>query len=124
MTCMMFDNQVGIVIVFYYGNFKMFDPVMFKQTWHHEEMNMKDPSLRSEVMTFILCRYSSQFNYLAIGGLDGKIFMYDLRCKTKVGMNKKAHKDQIVDIFFNDSIIQMVTVSRDKQISLWDTAMF
>ena len=87
-------------------------------------MNLKDFNGREETLSFTVSKYSPRFNYLSIGGLDGNIYIFNLNSKSKVGVNKTVHSDEILGIQFDDSRCQMITVSKDRQISIWDTAMF
>ena len=40
MSNLIFDPSIGIVITYFYANFKMFDPMTFKQIWAYEEMDL------------------------------------------------------------------------------------
>jgi WD40 repeat protein len=61
---------------------------------------------------------------MGIGGAEGRVFLYDPSSKSKIGMNEFIHCHEIIAIFFIDRESQMLTVSRDKLVALWDTNMF
>ena len=87
-------------------------------------MNLKDHLGREETITFVCSKLSQRYGFLAIGGIEGNIFMFNLESKSKVGANKLIHKAEIVDIFFDDRMSIMISVSKDLQISLWDSSVF
>ena len=120
----MFDENVGAIVINYNGNFRMYEPIAFKEIWYHEEMNMKDDAQRDKIITFVTAGFSKRFGFLVIGGIEGRLIMYDLASKTRIGLNQDVHHSEIMSIFFNDEKSHMVSVSVDTQVSIWDTPMF
>lgn len=41
---------------------------------------------------------------LAIGGIEGRVYLFDASSKTKKGMNNEIHDSEILKIFFNDKL--------------------
>ena len=76
-------------------------------------MNLKQHLGRQETITFVCSKLSNKFAFLAIGGVEGNIFVFNLESKSKVGSNKLIHKAEIVDIFFDESRGLMLSVSKD-----------
>jgi hypothetical protein len=80
MSALEFDERLGLVTIFFGGNLRMLDPFNFdKVIWVHEEENGSlDPS-QSKQVTFACSGYSLKMGLLAVGGVDGKIFLFDLQ---------------------------------------------
>lgn len=58
---LIFNETDGVMLIFYQGNFKIYDPFNFtKLQWHHEEMNLQQSELRHKNITFVIARYSSE----------------------------------------------------------------
>lgn len=123
-SSVMFDEHAGVIVVNFNGNFRMYEPISFKEVWYHEEMNMKDDAQRDKIITFVQTGFSKRFGFLVIGGIEGRLIMYDLASKTRIGMNQDIHRAEILNIYFNDEKAHMISVSVDTQISIWDTPMF
>lgn len=51
--------------------------------------------------------------YLAVGGIEGFLFVFNLMAKSKVGENKTVHTAEILNIFMNDRLNLMISVSVD-----------
>ena len=67
---------------------------------------------------------TKKLGILAIGGREGKVYLYDLSAQYRIGMNDKVHESEIIKIFFYDAENQMISISKDRQISLWDANKF
>jgi len=113
MTSVVYHESMGIVVTNFYANIRMYEPIMFKPIWSYEEMNLKDQTSRHVNITFTVSKYSKHLGYVAVGGLEGFIFVYNLNAKSKLGENKTVHCAEILDISFSDSINTMLTSSAD-----------
>ena len=96
-----FDESCGIIVTFFRGFFKLYEPINFKQIWHHETM---DPTKKEvQFMTIVAAGFSKKFSYLAIGGVEGRIMMYDIVSQTMIADNNKIHTGEIIKIYFYDN---------------------
>ena len=78
MTSLVYDETLGIVITYFNGNFRMYDPFQFsREIWYHTEMNLNADD-RDINITFITAALTKKFGILAIGGIEGRIFVFDL----------------------------------------------
>ena len=87
-------------------------------------MDLKESDNREFNITFVTSAISEQSGIMAIGGAEGRVFLYDPSSRSKIGMNEFIHCHEVISIFFIDGESQMITVSKDKLIALWDTDMF
>ena len=44
--------------------------------------------------------FSEQNSILAIGGIEGRLLMYDTKSKSKLGVNDNIHNHEVLNIFF------------------------
>ena len=57
----------------------MYDPFDFqKEIWYQAEMNMNGDAEREYNYTFVTSCLSKPMGLLAVGGNEGRIFIYDL----------------------------------------------
>lgn len=72
-------------MIFFYGNFKIISTFSFKTViWSHEEMSLQKPDQRGEIVNFVCGGFSKDFDQLAIGSLDGRIYKYDIQAKVQL----------------------------------------
>ena len=63
--------------------------------------------------------YSPEFDMIAFGGVYGKVGLLDCSTMSFVRM-LDAHQTEIAAIYFHDKEYQMITMTIDDEISLWD----
>lgn len=56
---------------------------------------------------------------MCCGGVDGKLLLFDLSARLKIAESQR-HQSEVIYIHFYEKQYQLVSVSRDKQINLWD----
>ena len=79
MTSLVYDETLGIVITYFNGNFRMYDPFKFqREVWFHAEMSLGGDEPRDVNVTFITSALTKKLGILAVGGIEGRIFVYDL----------------------------------------------
>ena len=114
-TGILYEETLGLVLTYFNANFRMYDPFYFQEEiWYHSEMNLAGDAEREKNYTFVTSTLSKKFGMLAIGGLEGRIFIYDLTSHFKIGMNEDIHKAEIIKIFFNNDQNQMISTSKDR----------
>ena len=107
-----FDETCGIIVTFVRGFFKLYEPINFKQIWHHETV---DPVHKEDqFMTIVAAGFSKKFSYLAIGGVEGRIIMYDIVSQMMIADNNKIHTGEIIKIYFYDNQSQLISCARDR----------
>jgi len=94
-TSVIFEESYGIIVTNYLANLKLYDPLYFEECWSHQEMNLVDFTSRYDIICFVTSRYSPAFAYLAIGCGDGKVFLFNMSSRHKIGCNTDAHKAEI-----------------------------
>lgn len=94
-----FDETFGIIVTFYAGYFKMFEPIDFKMIWVHED------SITQEIpspMSISAAGMSKKLGRLAIGGVVGQIKAFDIISRATLIENHDVHSDEIIKIVFYD----------------------
>jgi hypothetical protein len=94
-----FDENFGIIISFYAGYFKVFEPIDFREIWHHQDTvteDLKNP------MSISAAAISPQLGRLVIGGVFGQIKAYDIISRAQMMENNDVHLDEILQIYFYD----------------------
>ena len=103
MTSLIYESSVGAIITYFNGNFKIYDPIVFQQeVWWHQEMNLNGEE-RENNITFVTSSFSKKIGFLAIGGIEGRVFLFDMDSQSKIGVNEDVHSAEIVRIFFYDA---------------------
>lgn len=57
---------------------------------------------------------------IAVGGVEGKIAVFDPSAKILTASSKK-HEGEIMDIYFYDKQMQLLSIGIDRVIILWDS---
>jgi hypothetical protein len=52
-------------------------------------------------VTMTICEYSVKKGYLAVGGVEGMLFFFDMLSKIKLGQSHR-HLHEILSLFFID----------------------
>ena len=75
---------------------------------------------RKDKLTITTFDYSQCAGLIAVGGVEGKIAVFDPSAKILTASCKK-HESEIMDIYFYDKQMQLVSVGIDRVIMLWDS---
>ena len=75
---------------------------------------------RKEKTTILTFDYSKKAGLIACGGVEGQLLVLDPSAKLLTAQ-LQAHTSEILSIFFYDRQMQMVSVSIDRTIMLWDS---
>ena len=70
--------------------------------------------------SFCCADISEKLGFVAAGGTEGKLQLFDLSAKIKLG-ESQLHKEEIIQIKFVDQRNQLVTVSKEKLVAVWDS---
>ena len=92
------SENYGVIVSFFSGYFRMFEPIRFKEMWVQDCYE----DVMNESVTITACALSEKLSYYAIGGVDGKIIMYDIVSKSKLSSNSDVHHKEICKIDFFD----------------------
>jgi hypothetical protein len=57
---------------------------------------------------------------IAVGGVEGKLVQFDPSAKLVTG-ETSAHNTDIIEIYFYDEHLQILTVAQDRTIMVWDS---
>ena len=87
----------------------------FKLVWDHHKGN----SEFVEKTTIVQCSYSKALGFIATAGVEGKLHMYDASAKVLLA-EKHKHHAEILGLFFYDSHHQLISISKDRVVILWD----
>ena len=90
---MIFDEKFGIIICFYAGYFKMYEPINFKETWHHQDTITEE---MSNPMSISAAAISSELGRLVIGGVVGQVKAFDIISRAKMMENQDIHSGEIL----------------------------
>jgi WD40 repeat protein len=66
-----------------------------------------------------VCAYSLKLGFICTGGVEGKLSLYDQSAKIRIAQTHK-HAAEIIGLYFYDKHLQIISISEDKQICLWD----
>lgn len=88
----------------------------FKLIWE----TVNGPPERKDKITITTFDYSQSAGLIAVGGVEGKIAVFDPSAKILTATSKK-HESEIMDIYFYDKQMQLVSVGIDRVIMLWDS---
>lgn len=55
-----------------------------------------------------------------MGGVEGKLALFDPSAKI-LTQQTKAHDSEVMDVYFYDKQMQLITVGIDRSIMLWDS---
>jgi len=114
-TKIIYHKDVGLVISFFNGLLQIYDSMEFKMLWE------TDNSTRKEKTTITTYDYSEQTGFIAVGGVEGKLLMFDPSARILTSSQAKAHTGEIMEVFFYDKHMQLISVGVDRTILLWDT---
>jgi WD40 repeat protein len=67
-----------------------------------------------------VCEYSPLKGYLVVGGVEGMMFFYDMQTKIKLSQ-QHVHLREVLSLSFMDACHQLISISSDRHICLWDS---
>jgi len=114
LTKIFYDKDVGLVLSTFKGMLQVYDSMEFKIVW--ETTN----STRKEKITINTFDYSVKSGLIAVGGVEGKIAVFDPSAKILTAQTK-GHDSEIMDLYFYDKQMQLISVGTDRSIMLWDS---
>jgi len=92
----------------------IFDPLEFKIDWQTSNNHRK---VKSTISTF---DYSKLTGMIAVGGVEGRILVFDPSAKI-MSTHSHEHDSEILDLYYYDKQMQLISVSVDRVIILWDS---
>ena len=108
-TSINFDENIGTFVTFYTGFFKVFEPILFRETLTQEcQSNLEDakgrkPGEAPKREISITCSdLSKKSHVLAIGGHQGNIKFFDATSKTFFDNDSDIHHSEMMSLFFFD----------------------
>lgn len=99
------------------GMLQVYDSMEFKLIW--ESVNGGAPE-RKDKLTITTFDYSEVTGLIAVGGVEGQLALFDPSAKILTARAKK-HESEIMDVYFYDKQMQLVSVGLDRVIMLWDS---
>jgi WD40 repeat protein len=112
----MYHRDVGLVVATFKGLIHVYDSIEFKLVW--DSSTSAGP--KKERLTVTTFDYSSKAGLIAVGGVDGKLGLYDPSAKI-LTQHAKAHQGEVMDVYFYDKQMQLISVGVDRTIMLWDS---
>lgn len=86
----------------------------FKLLWDSTNAHRKEP------LTITALDYSSKTGLIAVGGVEGRVAVFDPSAKVLTA-TAKAHDAEVMDVYFYDKQMQLLTIAVDRSIMLWDS---
>jgi WD40 repeat protein len=114
LTRVYYHRDVGLVVSTFKGMLQVYDSMEFKMLWETTNVN------RKEKITITTFDYSLKAGLIAVGGVEGKIAVFDPSAKILTAQ-AKGHESEVMDVYFFDKQMQLVTVGIDRSIMLWDS---
>jgi hypothetical protein len=84
-TNIIYNEDCGIMLTTFGGILMNFEALEFKMVWEYNDNSLSF----TDKTTMTVCTYSHKLGYICIGGIEGRISMYDQSAKVKVAT---AHK--------------------------------
>lgn len=72
-----------------------------------------------ETITISSLDYSMRTKLIATGGVEGRLVLIDPGAKI-ITNHVKAHNSEILDTYFYDAQFQVITISIDRTVHIWD----
>lgn len=115
-TKVKYCKDIGLICTTFKGTIKIFDAFSFNQIWKNSNKNRNDQQ-HSNIMTFDI---SSALGLMATGGAEGRLVLIDPYALGVIN-GVIAHKNkEIINVYCYDQQQQIITVSEDRTILLWD----
>ena len=96
-TKVMYHRDVGLIVSTFKGMIHVYDSMEFKLIWE----TVNGPPERKDKLTITTFDYSQNAGLIAVGGVEGKIAVFDPSAKILTASSKK-HESEIMDIYFYD----------------------
>jgi WD40 repeat protein len=96
-TKILYHRDVGLIVSTFKGMIQVYDSMEFKLSWE----TVNGPPERKEKLTITTFDYSTKAGLIAVGGVEGKIALFDPSAKILTATAKK-HETEIMDIYFYD----------------------
>lgn len=76
-------------------------------------------------MSILSSAFSSKHQFLALGGQQGDIMVYDVKSRSLFVCNNDVHyNSEIMGLFFFEAQSQMISCARNREIALWEANNF
>ena len=115
LTKIFYHKDVWLVLATFKGMLQVYDSMEFKLLWETSNLQRKE---KTTITTF---DFSEATGFIACGGVEGKLLMFDPSARIMTGSCPKAHTSEIMEVYFYDKHMQLLSVSIDRNISLWDS---
>ena len=93
----MYHRDVGLIVSAFKGMIHVYDSMEFKLIWE----TVNGPPERKDKLTITTFDYSQNAGLIAVGGVEGKIAVFDPSAKILTASSKK-HDSEIMDLYFYD----------------------
>ena len=114
LTKLFYHQDVGLIVSSFKGTLHLYDSMEFKLLW--ETTNQT----RKEKTTISCFSYSKRAGLIAVGGVEGKLLLFDPSAKILTSW-AQAHTCEIMDLYFYDKQMQLVSVGVGHTLCLWDS---
>ena len=91
-----YHKDVGLVVSTFKGMLQVYDSMEFKLMWETHNF------IRKEKTTITAFDYSRQTGFLACGGVEGKLLLFDPSARILTQSCPTAHNSEIMDVYFYD----------------------
>jgi len=109
-----YDRDAGLIVSTLKGMLHVYDSMEFKLIWEASNIG------RKEKITIATFDYSPKAGFIATGGVEGQLALFDPSAKVLTA-TAKGHDCEIMDMYFSDKQMQLITIGVSRSIMLWDT---
>eukprot|EP00347_Sterkiella_histriomuscorum_P014346 403361222 len=110
-----YHKDVGLIISTFKGLLQVYDSMEFKLLWETHNYIRKE---KTTITTFDFSQYTG---FIACGGVEGKLLLFDPSARILSQSAPKAHNSEIISVYFYDKHMQLISISNDRTIQLWDS---
>lgn len=96
-TKVFYNADVGLIVSTFKGMLQVYDSMEFKLLWE-----TANTSQRKEKITITTFDYSQKAGLIAVGGVDGKIAVFDPSAKILTAQTKAHEGSEVMDVYFYD----------------------
>lgn len=115
-TKIFYNSDVGLIVSTFKGMLQVYDSMEFKMLWE-----TANTAQRKEKITITTFDYSQKAGLIAVGGVDGRIAIFDPSAKILTAQTKAHEGSEVMDVYFYDKQMQLITIGIDRSIMLWDS---
>ncbi len=112
-TKVLYVKELGVIVAGYYGVLRVLDPMTYQDTLSTNAE--KHPPLH----TITALDYSKKHGLIAMGGVEGKLIMYDTMAEGPCGSVNTG--SELLDIYFFDEQLQLIAITANRYISIYDS---